>query len=123
MATGAFESIVIGGRRFACKSDDSPKTKLKGKKNETIMKGDGSFSVKQEWTAGYIKDINVELDSTRGDLKYLQDLQDKGDPVSITATKCDGTVLSGEVNIIDEIEKDEGEGFAGLTLEGDIEEL
>lgn len=123
MATGAFESIVIGGRRFACKADDSPKTKLKGKKNETIMKGDGSFSVKQEWTAGYIKDINVEIDSTRNDLEYLQDLADKGEPVSITATKVDGSVLSGNVNIIDEIEKDESEGFAGLNLEGDIEEL
>ena len=43
MATGAFESIVIGGRRFATKADDSVETLLKGKTNETIMHGDGSF--------------------------------------------------------------------------------
>lgn len=123
MASGAFESIVIGGRRFACKSDDSPKTKLKGKQNETIMKGDGTVSVKQEWTAGYIKDINVEIDGTRADFEFLQNLQNKGETVSITATKVDGSVLAGDVYIVDEIEKDEGEGFVGLNLEGDIEQL
>lgn len=123
MATGAFESITIEGRRFACKSDDSPKVKYKGKKTETIMKGDGSFSAKQEWTAGYIKDINVEILDDRDDLKYLQNLQDKGIAVSITATKCNGDVLSGSVLIVDEVEKDEGEGFAPLNLEGDVELL
>lgn len=121
MATGAFESIVIGGRRFACKGDDKPKVKYKGKKTETVMKGDGSFSAKQEWTAGYIKDINVEIPEKGDELKYLQDLQDKGIAVSITATKCNGDVLSGSVLIVDEIEEDEG--FAPLNLEGDVELL
>lgn len=123
MATGAFESITIEGRRFACKADDSPKVKYKGKKNETVMKGDGSFSAKQEWTPGYIKDINVEILDDRDDLKYLQDLQNKGFAVSLTATKCNGDVLSGSVLIVDEVEKDEGEGFASLNLEGDVELL
>ena len=52
MATGAFESIVIGGRRFATKADDSVETLLKGKTNETIMHGDGSFHNKKEWQIG-----------------------------------------------------------------------
>ena len=121
MATGAFESITIEGRRFACKSNDSPKVKYKGKKNETVMNGDGSFSSKQEWTAGYIKDINVEILDDRGDLKYLQDLQNKGYAVSITATKCNGNVLSGSVLIVDDVE--EVDGYASLNLEGDVELL
>ena len=31
MATGTFDSIVIGGRRFTTKADDSVETLLKGK--------------------------------------------------------------------------------------------
>lgn len=123
MASGAFESIVIGGRRFPCKSDDSPKVSLKGKENETIMHGDGSHHVKQTWVPGHISDINVIIDDTRDDLGFLQNLQDKGELVPITATKVSGAVLSGNVQIIDKIEIDEGESTVELNLEGDIEQL
>lgn len=123
MATGAFESIVIGGRRFATKADDSVETLLKGKTNETIMHGDGSMHYKQEWHPGHITGLNIIVDDMKQDKKFLQDLQNGSDKIAITATKASGVVISGEVQIIDELACDESEGTIELNLEGDIEEL
>jgi len=123
MATGAFESIVIGGRRFATKADDSVETLLKGKTNETIMHGDGTFHNKKEWHPGHIKGINVIVDDMKNDKKFLQDLQNSDNTIGITATKVSGVVVSGNVQIIDELACKEDEGTIELNLEGDIEEL
>ncbi len=123
MATGAFESIVIGGRRFATKADDSVETLLKGKTNETIMHGDGSFHNKKEWHPGHITGLNIIVDDMKQDKQFLQNLQDGADLIAITATKVSGVVISGEVQIIDELACDESEGTIELNLEGDIEEL
>jgi len=123
MTTGAFESIVIGGRRFATKADDSVETLLKGKTNETIMHGDGTFHNKKEWHPGHIKGINVIVDDMKNDKKFLQDLQNSDNTIGITATKVSGVVVSGNVQIIDELACKEDEGTIELNLEGDIEEL
>ena len=48
MASGAWESIVINGRRFTCKADDDITFNLGGFKNEAIVQGDGSFTEKKE---------------------------------------------------------------------------
>lgn len=123
MATGAFESIVIGGRRFATKADDSVETLLKGKTNETIMHGDGSWHHKQEWHPGHITGLNIIVDDAKKDKEFLQDLQNGGEPISITATKVSGVVISGSVQIIDELACKEDEGTIELNLEGDVEEM
>lgn len=123
MVTGAFESIVIGGRRFATKANESVETLPKGKKNETIMHGDGSFHNKKEWHPGHITGLNVIVDDMKQDKQFLQSLQDGDDLIAITATKVSGVVISGEVQIIDELACDESEGTIKLNLEGDIEEL
>lgn len=123
MATGAFESIVIGGLRFATKADDSVETLLKGKTNETIMHGDGSFHNKKEWHPGRITGLKVIVDDMKQGKQFLQNLQDGDGLIAITATKVSGVVISGEVQIIDELVCDESEGTIELNLEGDIEEL
>lgn len=123
MATGAFESIVIAGRRFATKNDDSVETLLKGKTNETIMNGDGTWRNKQTWHPGHITGINIIVDDMKYDKQYLQNLQNKGSPISITATKVNGIVVSGSVQIVSDLACDESEGTIELELEGDIEEF
>ena len=123
MTTGTFDSIVIGGRRFTTKADDSVETLLKGKTNETIMHGDGSFHNKKEGHPGHITGLNVIVDDMKQDKQFLQNLQDGDGLIAITATKVSGVVISGEVQIIDELACDESEGTIELNLEGDIEEL
>lgn len=123
MATGAFESIVIGGRRFSTKGDDSVETLLKGKTNETIMNGDGTWRNKQTWHPGHITGINIIVNDMNQDKQFLQDLQNGGEPIAITATKVSGVVVSGSVQIVEDLACDESEGTIELNLEGDIEEL
>lgn len=121
MASGAWESIIINGRRFACKSDDSVSFKLDGFENETITAGDGSAYLKKTRHTGSISGINVICIPENGDFEFLQETQDALDFVDISGTMLDGSVLSGKMQITDAIEFDSSENVAELTLEGHLE--
>lgn len=123
MASGALESIVIKGRRFTCKADDEAEILLSGYSNEEIVQGDGSVKWKKTRHAGHISGINVNIDDARDDLEFLQECQNSLDPFDVTATKVDGTVYSGSVQITDEIPENAGENTVELTLVGEIEKL
>lgn len=121
MASGAWESIVLNGRRFTCKSDDSVKTKLPGYENETIVGGDGTMYIKKTRHAGSISDINVICNPANDDFEFLQGLQDSMDFFPVSGTKLDGTVYSGSMQLTDAIEHDDGENTVSLSLEGTLE--
>lgn len=120
MASGAWESIVINGRRFTCKSDDDVKFNLGGVKNEAIVQGDGTFTNKQERVLGKISGININIDHDRGDAQFLQETQKIG-AVAVTGTMVDGRVLSGNMLVTSEGEISSAENNTELTLEGTLE--
>lgn len=121
MASGAWESIVLNGRRFACKADDSVKVTLPGFENEVIVGGDGSNWLKKTRHAGKISDINVICNPANEDLEFLQELADSLEFFPVSGTKVDGTVYGGEMQLVEAIEHDEGENVVGLTLNGSLE--
>lgn len=123
MASGALESIVINGRRFTCKSDDSCEIELPGFHNETIVHGDGSTTYKKIRHTGHISGINIFMDVERGDLEFLQEAQNGLEPFDVSATEVDGTVYSGSMQITAEIKKTSGENTVSITLEGSVEKL
>lgn len=123
MASGALESIVINGRRFTCKSDDSCEIELPGFHNETVVHGDGSITYKKIRHTGHISGINIFMDVERGDLEFLQEAQNGLEPFDVSATEVDGTVYSGSMQITEEIKKNSGENTVSITLEGSVEKL
>lgn len=121
MVVGAFESITIGGRSFKTKSDDNVNIVYTGKTNETVMHGDGTCHFKKTWHPGSIKGLNV-IASDVADLRTLQDMQDKNEDLAVTATLAGGEIISGEVQIVNDLELNSGEGTIELELEGNVSE-
>lgn len=121
MASGALESIVINNRRFTCKADDEANIQLSGFHNETIVHGDGSHSTKKIRHIGHLSGFSVNLDDSQGDLEFLQDCQNRLEDFPVTATKVDGTVYSGNMQLIDELDENSGENTVEINLEGDLE--
>lgn len=120
MASGAWESIVINGRRFTCKADDDVTFNLGGFKNEAIVQGDGSFTNKKERVLGKIDGINVNIDHDRGDAQFLMEARGE-EAVPVTGTMVDGRVLSGNMIITSEGDISSAENTTALTLEGTLE--
>jgi len=121
MASGAWESIVINGRRFVCKSDDSVKVQLPGYENEVLTAGDGSTYIKKTYHTGQISDINVFCNRKNNDLEFLQEQQDSMEFLPINGTELDGTVYNGEMQITEALEHDDSENTVTLTLMGKLE--
>lgn len=118
-SSGALESIVIGGRRFTCDSEDEPKFKLPGFENEVLPNSDGSFRQKKKKVAGKITDINIVIDDSRGDQAYIEETAANLDFVDVSATKVDGTLVSGSMQITDEKVLDGGANTMSISLAGD----
>ena len=118
-SSGALESIVIGGRRFTCDSEDEPKFKLPGFENEVLPNSDGTFRQKKKKVAGTITDINIVIDDSRGDQAYIEETAANLDFVDVSATKVDGTLVSGSRQITDEKVLDGGANTMSISLAGD----
>lgn len=121
MASGAWESIVIDGRRFACKSNDNVNYTLDGFENEVMTGGDGSTYLHKTKHTGSISSITLFLNNENEDASFLQQVQDKMDFVSVSGTMIDGTVLSGNMQLTDKLEINSGENTVGVSLEGHLE--
>jgi len=121
MASGAWESIIINGRRFTCKNDDSVKVQIPGYENEVMTAGDGSTFIKKKYHTGQISDINVFCNPKNDDFEFLQEVQNSMEFVPVSGTKLDGTVYNGEMQITDALEHDDSENTVSLTLMGKLE--
>lgn len=118
-ASGALESIVIGGRRFTCDAEDEPKFKLPGFENEVLANSDGSFRQKKKRVPGTWTDCNIVLDDSRGDQAYIEELAASLEFVDVSGTKVDGTLVSGSMQITDEKVLDGGSNTMSISLAGD----
>lgn len=116
---GALESIVIDGRHFTCDAEDEPKFKMPGFENEVVANSDGTSRVKKTRVVGTITDINIVTDDSRGDQAFVEEAAANLDFVSISATKIDGTLISGNMQITDEKVLDGKANTMAISLAGD----
>ena len=118
-AGGALESIVINGRRFTCDAEDEPKFKLPGFENEVVANADGTFRQKKTRVAGTITDINIVTDDSREDQQFIEESAAGLDFLAVSATKVDGTLVSGNMQITDEKTLDGKANTMAISLAGD----
>jgi hypothetical protein len=109
--------LMIGGREFDPKGDSNVDYKLAGFENESSANGNGSMHTTQKRKLGGFESLPISIDQDRGDLEYLQDLANKGEPVPMfmtTATQSYGgdLVIQGTVNA------NTGEGTAEISALG-----
>lgn len=118
-AGGALESIVINGRRFTCDAEDEPKFKLPGFENEVLPNSDGTMRQKKTRVVGTITDINIVTDDSRGDHQFIEETAANLDFVAVSATKIDGTLISGNMQMTDERTLDGKANTMAISLAGD----
>ena len=98
---------------------DGPGSKnIGGRKNEIQMNGDGSTRTIQSVVPGAFTDIQFEIDDSRGDQEYLQDIADQGLAVPCVATYASNTSFTGRLTITGEINADESTGIATMSFMG-----
>ena len=115
---GALESIVINGRRFTCDAEDEPKFKLPGFENEVVANADGSMRQKKTRVIGTISDINIVTDDSRGDQQFIEEAAASLEFFAVSATKVDGTLVSGSMQITDKKTLDGKANTMSITLSG-----
>lgn len=118
-AGGALVSIVIDGRHFTCDSEDEPKFKLPGFENEVVANSDGTSRVKKTRVVGTITDINIVTDDSRGDQPFIEEAAANLEFFAISATKIDGTLISGNMQITNEKVLDGKANTMAISLAGD----
>lgn len=119
----AFESITLNGRRFTCDAESEPEVDLSGFSNETAPNSDGTFRIKKTRKTQSIEGVTIQIDPALGDLDFINDLQNKLEPFSFTATRVDGGVYSGEVILTDDTKYKEKDGTMEINIQGRIEML
>ena len=80
---------------------------------------DGTFRQKKKKVPGTITDINIVIDDSRGDQAYIEETAANLDFVDVSATKVDGTLVSGSMQITDEKVLDGGANTMSISLAGD----
>lgn len=118
-AGSALESIVIDGRRFTCDAEDEPKFKLPGFENEVVANADGTFRQKKTRVPGTITDVNIVTDDSRGDQAFIEEAAANLEFLPISATKIDGTLVSGNMQITEEKVLDGKANTMAISLAGD----
>lgn len=122
-AGGAFESIVLNGRQFSCDAESEPEVDINDYENEVKPNSDGTFRISKTRKVNSIEGLTISINTDTDDLEFIKDLNARLEPFSISATRVDGGVYSGEVMLTDDLKYNEKEETMEITLQGRIERL
>ena len=115
---GSIEKISIRGRVFPVAADAEVNRKLGGFETEVQSNGDGTVRKIMTRMPWLLDGVQVEVNDTRADLEFLQEIADSQDLVSITITYASGTTYQGTGTITGEIQASSQSATATISLSG-----
>lgn len=115
---GSIQSISIRGRIFPVAADAEANKKLGGFENEVQANGDGTARKIMTRVPWMIDGLQIEINDTRADQEFLQEIADEQDFVSITIELASGTVYEGTGTITDEIQASSQNATASIKVGG-----
>ena len=115
---GSIESVTLQGRIFAVASDSEVQRKLGGFENEVQSNGDGSTRMVKTRVPWSLDGLVVEVDDTRGDHEFLQDLSDLNDYFPVAITYASGLTYQGTGQIVGEMSSSSQAATASVSLMG-----
>lgn len=92
---GSIEALNLSGRTFPVAADAEAQRKLGGFENEVMANGDGSARIIKTRVPLDLSGVVVQIDDTRGDAEYLQDLMNMTDFFVFDITYASGEVYQG----------------------------
>lgn len=115
---GSIESISIRGRLFPVAADAEANKKLGGYENEVQSNGDGTARLVKTRVPWMIDGVQVEINDTRNDAEFLQEIADGLELVPITITLASGVTYQGTGTITGEIQSSSQNATASISLSG-----
>lgn len=115
---GSIEAISLSGRIFAVAADAEAQRKLGGFENEVQANGNGTARIIKTRVPLSIDGLTVEVDDTRGDHEFLQDLSNAQDYFAISITYASGVVYQGTAIITGELQASSQSATAAVSLMG-----
>lgn len=114
---GSIESVTIRGRSFAVAADADATRDLGGFSNERQMNGNGTRRLIKTRKGWEVSGLSLEINDTRGDHEFLQDVAD-GDDVPVTVTYASGITYEGLGNITGDLQVSSQSTTGSVTLGG-----
>lgn len=115
---GSIESVSIRGRLFPVAADAEANRKMGGYENEVQANGDGSARVVKTRVPWLIDGLQLELNDTRADAEFLQEIADGLVLVPITITYASGITYQGDGTITSELQSSSQNATSAVTLSG-----
>lgn len=115
---GSIEAISMAGRIFAVAADAEAQRKLGGFENEVQANGNGTARIIKTRVPLSIDGLTVEVDDTRGDHEFLQQLSNRTDYFAISITYASGVTYQGTAIITGELQASSQNATAAVSLMG-----
>jgi hypothetical protein len=116
---GSIQELNIAGRTFGVAADAESQRKLGGSKNEFQANGDGATGRIIKTAEGWsITGLMVEIDDSRGDAEFLQELSDAKDFFPVGVTYASGVTYQGRGTIVDDLQTGSQNATASISLAG-----
>ena len=115
---GSIESIELDGRGFSVAADAEAQRKLGGFENEVQANGDGTARIIKTRVPLSIDGLTVQVDDSRGDQEFLQDLSDRNDFFIIGITYASGSTYQGTAQLVGEMQASSQNATAAVSLMG-----
>lgn len=115
---GSIENVTLSGREFAVAADAESQRKLGGWENEFLANGNGTGRLVKTRVPFGLDGLTVEVDDSRGDAEFLQDLADRDDVWPLAITYASGKTYQGSGQIVGEMQISSQNATAALSLMG-----
>lgn len=115
---GSIESVSIRGRLFPVASDADSARKLGGDENEVQPNGDKSARIIKTAAAWSLTGLQLEVDESRADQQFLQEIADGNDYVAIAITYASEVTYQGSGTITDALEFSSQTSTASVSFMG-----
>lgn len=116
---GSIESVTLDGRSFSVAADVDATRKLGGDENEVVANGDGTGRIQKTKTPWSIDGLSVNVDDSRADLEFIQNLADGNVFFPVTLTLASGITYQGIGILTGEIGASTQSATASISLMGE----
>lgn len=115
---GSIESVNLKGREFPVAADAEAQRKLGGWENEVQANGDGTARLIKTRVPLSLDGLTVEIDDSRGDHEFLQELSNENDFWPIAITYASGVTYQGTAQITGETQASSQSATASVSFMG-----
>ena len=116
---GSIQEVALQGRVFGVAADAESNRKIGGTENEVQANGDGMTARLIKTRVTWMLDgLSLEMDDSRGDHEFLQDLANGNDYFPVSIVYASGEIYQGTGQITGEVQTSSQAATAAVSLMG-----